>query len=288
LKTQSNAVFELRVDVMVIPDLQTMNNAPGSPPQVSPGSRLRVTSAVAAMHGDPRISSAWTSQLLAGHVVRVNEVRGDWLHVRSEDQYEGWMHRGYLVPCSDDEGTWRISMGCRVVDNGREVELPLLARLTPTAHVLRGRCIDAAEQLVEFPPDAGAIGNSASTLFAGASYVWGGVSPWGCDCSGFTQSIFALHGIALPRDASQQAVAFGELDRTTPVESLALGALPFFTDREDGRITHVGIMLGESRMAHSGLARGGFNVENFADGNDWYVAKLRANYVGAAYPVRMP
>jgi hypothetical protein len=269
------------VGVTVILDLPTMTDAAENSTEVVTGTRLRVSSAVAAMHGDPRISSAWTSQLLAGHVVQVNDVRGDWLHVSSEDRYEGWMHRGYLVASTDDETTWRISLDCRVVENGRESNLPLLARLSPSARLLGGRCVDAAERSVQFPTDAVSVSNSASILFSGASYVWGGVSPWGCDCSGFTQSIFALHGIALPRDAFQQATAFGDIDRATPVEQLEAGTLAFFTDRDDQRITHVGIMLGDARMAHSGLARGGFNIENFADEHDWYVAKLRANYVGA-------
>ena len=126
----------------------------------------------------------------------------------------------------------------------------------------------------------------AATLFAGASYVWGGVSPWGCDCSGFSQSIFRLHGISLPRDAAQQAVAFDALDRETPIELLAPGTLAFFTDRDDRQITHVGVMLGSARMAHSSLARAGFTIETFAGNGDEYVARLRTNYAGGLTVLR--
>ena len=247
---------------------------------IAPGDRLYVASAVAAMHGDPRISSAWTSQLLSGHVVHVIESRDAWLRVRSEDQYEGWMHRGYLAASSGDEESWRVSLGCRVAEERGERDLPLLARLSPSARVIGGAFVHAAELQTQFPRDAAAICNSAASLFAGASYVWGGVSPWGCDCSGFTQSIFSLHGIPMPRDAAQQAKSFGTHDRDTPVDSLSPGMLAFFTDRDDQHITHVGIMLGGARMAHSGLGRGGFNIESFLDDSDAYVAKLRANYVG--------
>ena len=40
---------------------------------------------------------------------------------------------------------------------------------------------------------------------ASASYQWGGVTPWGADCSGMVQTVFGMHGVPLPRDARQQA-----------------------------------------------------------------------------------
>jgi len=56
-----------------------------------------VRASIAPMHGEARVSSAQVSQRLAGHVVTVLATEGDWLRVRGEDGYEGWMHRGYVA-----------------------------------------------------------------------------------------------------------------------------------------------------------------------------------------------
>jgi len=78
-------------------------------------------------------------------------------------------------------------------------------------------------------------------------YLWGGKSLFGIDCSGFTQICFALLGISLCRDASQQAL------QGTQVEDISLaqmGDLCFF-DNPEGKIIHVGIYFGEGKIIHS-------------------------------------
>jgi gamma-D-glutamyl-L-lysine dipeptidyl-peptidase len=109
--------------------------------------------------------------------------------------------------------------------------------------------------------------------------LWGGVTPWGADCSGLVQSTFALHGLEMPRDAWQQA-ELGE-DAGRDVGELRAADLLFFSDRPDKRITHVGIALGDRRMVHLALGRGGYGVENLSDRADPYVAKLRERFLFA-------
>jgi hypothetical protein len=78
-------------------------------------------------------------------------------------------------------------------------------------------------------------------------YLWGGRSPFGVDCSGLTQMLFLLCGLALPRDAYQQA-AVGR-----PVELVDLattGDLAFF-DNAEGRIVHVGVVLPDRHILHA-------------------------------------
>lgn len=239
---------------------------------------LTVKSAVAPMHGEPRISSPLSSQLVAGEVVTVLEHRGDWVRVRGNDAYEGWMHSGYLMPCTGDEHSWRLSLGCVVREaDGRERALPLAARIAPMAEILSGDVVDARDLSSRFPFDATAIAQTASSRFSGASYMWGGVTPWGCDCSGFTQRVFQLHGLQLPRDAWQQALHGTAVSSRAP-DAHAPADLLFFSDRDDQRVTHVGVSLGDGRMAHSGLARGGVVIEQL-DADDPYVARLRAQCV---------
>lgn len=238
-----------------------------------------VRAAVAPLLGDARISAALTSQLLAGEVATVVERRGDWLLVRGQDAYEGWTHAGYLDSVSGTELTWRLSLGCVVrEETGSTRALPLGARVAPSADVVDGSALSAAAVESHFPKATAAIARSAAGLFAGASYLWGGVTPWGCDCSGFVQRVFRLHGVGLPRDAWQQASIGIELARDAGAAHPA-GDLLFFSDRDDARVTHVGIALGDARMIHSSLSRGGIAIDRM-DSDDAYVAKLRAGCTG--------
>lgn len=245
--------------------------------------------AVAPLNGEHRISSPQVSQSLGGHPLRVLAEHGDWLRVRALDDYEGWINRGYVTvlppapdgtPARIDED-WlderRVSLGCAVRGtDGVKRPLPLGALIDPAQQVESGTALPYAELRRRFDRDPRAITKTALERFEGTPYEWGGVSPWGADCSGFAQAVFRLHGVRLPRDASQQA---GEgRDAGSSIEDAEAGDLLFFSEREDGGITHVGISLGESRMVHLGLGRGGFAVERLDDASDPYVEALARRF----------
>jgi gamma-D-glutamyl-L-lysine dipeptidyl-peptidase len=240
-----------------------------------------VVSAVAPMLAEPHVSSGQVSQQLAHHAVSIVEDQGDWLLVRGSDEYEGWMHRGYLVrgAAAADDPARVISLGSVVRDrDGRQRALPLRAVLAPGEVVESGEAIRAADLAGRFPPAADAIGRSAVELFVGTSYQWGGVTPWGADCSGLVQSVFALHGVQLPRDAWQQARVGQEAARD--IVAARAADLLFFSDRPDAHVTHVAIALGDHRVVHLALGRGGYAVERL-DHDDAYVAKLRSRFLFA-------
>jgi Cell wall-associated hydrolases (invasion-associated proteins) len=244
-----------------------------------------VRTPLAPVFAEPRVASAQISQLVAGRCLELLEKRDDWYRIRGPDEYEGWLHRGYLSPAPEDGARQsvnldRVSLGCITTtgDGGRRA-MPLGSLLSPEERVKTGEVIGIGEQVTLFPPDEGAITRSAQLYFEGTSYLWGGVTPWGADCSGLVQTVFWLHGIQLRRDAWQQAEqgAAGESD---PLESRK-GDLLFFSDRVDGRITHVAISLGNQRLVHLALGRGGYAVENLLDVRDPYVVKLRERFVKA-------
>jgi hypothetical protein len=83
--------------------------------------------------------------------------------------------------------------------------------------------------------------------YLNAPYLWGGKTPFGIDCSGFTQMVYKLNGYKLLRDASQQATQ-GEV--LSFIEESEPGDLAFF-DNEEGKIIHVGIILENNYIIHA-------------------------------------
>jgi len=84
--------------------------------------------------------------------------------------------------------------------------------------------------------------------FVDLPYLWGGVSSFGFDCSGFAYAMHRTEGISIPRDASAQARqgTIVEQDRLEP------GDLLFFAyEQGRGSVHHVGIYVGDNRMIHS-------------------------------------
>lgn len=249
----------------------------------TPG-RAVIAAPIAPLYADPYVASVQISQRLAGTEVDLLEAQDDWYLSRGADAYEGWIHDGFLAPLPAAHArrsatVERISLGCVTGDgNGQRRALPLGARLSPEEVVRSGDVIRATELAERFPRTADAIVRSAREFFAGTSYLWGGVTPWGADCSGFVQSIFALHGHQLPRDAWQQS----ETGRDAgSLRDLAPADLAFFTDRDDRRATHVAIALGGRRLVHLALGRGGFAVENLDNDADPYVRTLWKRFLRA-------
>jgi gamma-D-glutamyl-L-lysine dipeptidyl-peptidase len=185
----------------------------------------------------------------------------------------------------DDAGprispTGRISLGCVTTDaRGNRRAMPLGAMLVAGEQVISGEVVEADARVARFPTEAHAITESALRYFEGTSYLWGGVTPWGADCSGIVQAVFSLHGLQLRRDAWQQAEQ-GEAG-DDDIMAAHIGDLLYFSDRVDTHITHVAIALGERRLVHLALGRGGYAVEQLDDPHDPYVAKLRERFVRA-------
>lgn len=244
---------------------------------------LVVTAPIATLFAEPRVASAPISQLLAGRVLENLEERDDWFRVVGADAYEGWMHRGYLSRVHDDADVapvTRISLGCvTTIPAGRKRNMPLGAYITADQHLVTGEAIPVEEKDERFPSDVHAIVRSAQFYFDGTSYIWGGVTPWGCDCSGLVQSVFWLHGTQLHRDAWQQASQGARAEKH--LLDARVGDLLFFSDRVDQHITHVAISLGDCRLVHLALGRGGYAVERLDDDADPYVQKLHERFMTA-------
>jgi cell wall-associated NlpC family hydrolase len=89
--------------------------------------------------------------------------------------------------------------------------------------------------------------------YLGSRYVYGGASPSGFDCSGFTSYVFKNFGISLTRNASGQY-----RDNGVHIEKSELdtGDLVFFSSNGSS-VTHVGIYVGDQEFIHASTSSTG-------------------------------
>jgi cell wall-associated NlpC family hydrolase len=90
-----------------------------------------------------------------------------------------------------------------------------------------------------------------SLRYQGVPYVFGGTSPNGFDCSGFTRYVFAQAGVYLPRGADEQY----EVGQSVSYSRLQSGDLVYFSTYESGA-SHVGIYLGNGQFISATSSRG--------------------------------
>lgn len=102
----------------------------------------------------------------------------------------------------------------------------------------------------------------------GTPYKWGGTTPKGFDCSGFVGYLYNKQGLTLPRTSNDQFNQLKSVDKPAP------GDLVFFYDKS-GRITHVGMYIGDGKMLHSPQSGETVRVESIEKPN-W-----KRRYAGA-------
>lgn len=236
--------------------------------------------AVAPLRKEPSDRSEIVSQLLFGDRVKLLEKTEKWYKVITlHDDYEGWMDYKQLklitkLQFFDDEGYRYVTPvqldNTLIASNGSK------HYLTPGSTLPNykdGFCEVGDEKFeVRFTPFIANKENfkenieETARFFENTPYLWGGRTFFGIDCSGFVQMVYKLNGIQLRRDASQQAEQ-GEI--VDFLASATLGDLAFF-DNEEGKITHVGIMLNNHEIIH---AAGSVHVDPI-DGQGIYSVEL--------------
>lgn len=227
---------------------------------------------------EPSDRSEMVTQLLFGDYFEILEVQGSWCRILiSYDNYECWIDKKQLLPIQ--QHTFDIlnstDLFCAnelvqvITDNTTKQLFPVTIG-SSLPNFDNGECAvenhsflyDGAFITGRLPfTKAGLI--EIAMLYLNAPYLWGGKTPFGIDCSGFTQMVYKLNGIKLARDAYQQA-EHGET--LSFVEEAEAGDLAFF-DNEEGKIVHVGIVMDNNKIIHaSGKVRiDGFDHQGIFD-----------------------
>ncbi|MEM1000228.1 MAG: NlpC/P60 family protein, partial [Bacteroidota bacterium] len=211
-----------------------------------------------------RDTAEMVTQLLFGDCVDLLARDRQWMQIRNRaDGYLGWIDEKMVLLWTEEawervrnweyvfdpvlRTQWEtphgavplhLSLGSRVprIEVGDEIVFSL------AGHTLRL----ARSAVCHYAGATAADMVAFSARYLGAPYLWGGKSLWGIDCSGFTQICFAVGGISIPRDASQQVRIGKEI---TFAERKA-GDLAFFQN-EKGRVNHVGIVLENGLIRHA-------------------------------------
>ena len=213
--------------------------------------------AMIPLRSEPSDKSEIVSQVLFGEHFEIVEQLKQWTYIKMQfDGYQGWIDFKQLQLIS--EASYHQLSSEAIVLNADLIEyitapsnllipIPLGSCLSFLSHSE----INTANFEFEGTKAIG-IKNKSSIIatafmYLNAPYLWGGKTPFGIDCSGFTQMVYKLNGYKLLRDASQQSM---QGEALSFIEESEAGDLAFF-DNEEGNIIHVGIIMDDNYIIHA-------------------------------------
>ena len=202
---------------------------------------------------EPNDASEMVSQVLYGEHFKILEQRKKWSRIRiAFDNYEGWLdnkqykeiEEKHYTFLSNSEPVLSTDLVEFVSDDSNHAiyTIPLgscINGLHLLNHAFDGNSVNFKHEKEELIKTA--------YLYLNTPYLWGGKTPFGIDCSGFTQMVYKLNGHQLLRDASQQAT---QGEALSFIEESEPGDLAFF-DNNEGHIIHVGIILENNYIIHA-------------------------------------
>lgn len=220
---------------------------------------------------EPSERSEMVTQILYGETYEVTGFLPGWLQVRLDfDGYEGWIDQKMSTPLAQRRYE-RIRKSTPAVttdifslipiDQDQNLMLVAGSSLPLWRPYKKQFSLDGPPVRFEghvqcgAPADVRTFMVTQALKYFNAPYLWGGRSPFGIDCSGFTQIIYKMAGLPIPRDASLQVKMGTSLSF---VEETSPGDLAFFDD-EEGNIVHVGLLWKRNKIIH---ASGKVRIDN--------------------------
>lgn len=206
---------------------------------------------------EPSDRSELVSQVLFGEHFQILEQNQNWSKIKlAYDDYEGWIDNKQFKSITQEQ--FDLLSKDNIILNADLIEyitsydnllmpIPLGASLS----FLNYESINTENLSFEGMKTSGIKPKEnileSAFMYLNAPYLWGGKTPFGIDCSGFTQMVYKLNGYKLLRDASQQATQGTALSF---IEESEPGDLAFF-DNDEGNIVHVGIIMENNYIIHA-------------------------------------
>ena len=206
---------------------------------------------------EPSDRSEIVSQILFGEHFEVVEQNKQWAKIKLQyDNYEGWVDSKQFQNITklqfDTLSKEPIVLNSDLIEyiitpNNSLMPIPLGSSLSFLNH--KDINVDNFDfegtKISGVKPKSNLI--NTAFMYLNAPYLWGGKTPFGIDCSGFTQMVYKLNGYHLLRDASQQSL---QGEALSFIEESEPGDLAFF-DNEEGKIIHVGIIMDDNYIIHA-------------------------------------
>ncbi len=213
--------------------------------------------AIVPVRAESSDRSEIVSQLLFGEHFEILEQTKMWLRIRIFfDGYEGWIDSKQYRPISSEQFA-QLSSGADILNGdlidyvSDQSELLMPIPLGSSLSFLNDDDLNAENFTFEGLRVSGIKPKNTilqtAFMYLNAPYLWGGKTPFGIDCSGFTQMVYRLNGYKLLRDASMQAT---QGEALSFIEESEPGDLAFF-DNDEGRIVHVGIIMADNYIIHA-------------------------------------
>ncbi len=235
---------------------------------------------IADLRKEPEPRSERVSQALLNTNLGLEEEKEDWSLLETPEGFTGWVRNNYLSEKIRREGPrWRVknlfapvltsdegSLYSKITFNTviyGEKEEEYVTTTWPEGQNLKipKKYLEPADKNKDFE----GIGELAKR-FLGTPYLWGGISPFGLDCSGFVQTLFDYLGKTLPRNSDKQKEEGRKVTDSSDKETLKdkpeLGDLLFFPG-------HVGMYLKDGRMIHSCSHENGVAITDLTDDSDY-------------------
>ena len=202
--------------------------------------------------------SEMVSQILLGETFTITDSDNNWFKVNLDfDNYEGWIYINQINELSETEylkikesNLYTLNeLITFLTDQNNNLQTISLGASLP---LFKDNIFQISDKIFEMEGmvNHGELLKSnlvkTAHLFLNTPFLWGGRTPFGIDCSGFTQMVYKVNGYSLFRDAYQQANQ-GEV--LSFIEESEPGDLAFF-DNEEGEIIHVGIILANNYIIH--------------------------------------
>lgn len=231
------------------------------------------------LNAKPEFNTERLNQVLFGEALKVHKETNGYCFISQSDKYSGWVDKRFLN-FIDLKNYNELLTNKNYVIKSNTAKLSAEGNFCPVPHFLiystRLRLVELKDKFQLSYPDYSLVSIKKedvdqieklkitpelivdeSIRFLGVPYLWGGVTPFGFDCSGFVKAVFKKLGHKLPRDTKDQIKVGTEIERA----QIKKGDLLFFN-------RHVAIAINNKRYVHSSMGGAGVRV-NSLDKNDF-------------------